>query len=292
MIMLLSCIQVLQAQGHLHGQNDTLLLAYDIGHTTLSTQHQILIQSKLDKWKPTTTTSLHIVGSADYLGSTTTNRSISDSRVAHVWDFVKNNFAVEHSNMTKASMGEVNSHLADLLGTRGNALDRSVLLIHQSVAVRISEDESTIVVDSPLTIITAMNEVVTGQTLIVTDLIFHARRHVLLRESIPILKRLLVALRQNETIRIEIQGHVCCRVDDSSHKDGFDMDTGLNNLSTSRAHNIYNYLIINHIDSSRLRFKGYGSTAPLVVPEITDEDKKKNRRVAIKILEKSHRPLD
>ena len=56
-------------------------------------------------------------------------------------------------------------------------------------------------------------------------------------------------------MKVEIQGHVCCT---GSKADGLDTDTGYPNLSENRARAVYNFLIENGIDKSRLRYKGSG----------------------------------
>jgi flagellar motor protein MotB len=52
-------------------------------------------------------------------------------------------------------------------------------------------------------------------------------------------------------------------------------------VSEKRAKAVYDYLTKNEIDSSRLNFKGFSNTIPLIYPEITDEDSQRNRRVDI-----------
>jgi outer membrane protein OmpA-like peptidoglycan-associated protein len=56
------------------------------------------------------------------------------------------------------------------------------------------------------------------------------------------------------------------------------------NLSVSRALAVYTYLAQKGIDRSRLTFKGFSNTLPVVFPEITDEDRTKNRRVDVEIV--------
>jgi outer membrane protein OmpA-like peptidoglycan-associated protein len=48
---------------------------------------------------------------------------------------------------------------------------------------------------------------------------------------------------------------------------------------------VYHYLIDNGIDSHRLSFKGYGKEKP-VAPNNTEENRAKNRRTEVLILEK------
>lgn len=116
-----------------------------------------------------------------------------------------------------------------------------------------------------------------GDCLRLENINFYPSSSSILEESKHILNELLVALRELPTLKIEIQGHVCC----VSKFDEFG-----NKISTERAKAVYDYLINNQIDSTRLKYKGYGSSRLLIVNESTDEDRKKNRRVEIKIIEK------
>ena len=120
-----------------------------------------------------------------------------------------------------------------------------------------------------------------GQTLALSNLSFIPGRHYLMPGSEQTLTELIKVLKDNPTISIEIQGHICCM---SPDLDGLDKDTQTMNLSVNRAEYVYNYLIKNGISPYRLTFKGYGASKPLVW-EITEEDRQKNRRVEILIVD-------
>lgn len=80
-----------------------------------------------------------------------------------------------------------------------------------------------------------------------------------------ILAYLIELMDKNPTWKVHIRGHVCCGPDQK--------------LSEKRAKNVYNYLLKKKIDPSRLSYKGYSDTKPIVFPEKTDEDAHTNRRV-------------
>jgi flagellar motor protein MotB len=85
---------------------------------------------------------------------------------------------------------------------------------------------------------------------------------------------LLLVLQRNPQMKIEIHGHLCC------------MPVDRTDLSTQRAKAIYNFLIQNEIDKSRLSYKGFGSTQPIYpLPEKSEEERAANRRVEILIVE-------
>ena len=80
-----------------------------------------------------------------------------------------------------------------------------------------------------------------------------------------VLEFLIESLEKNPSWTIHVRGHVCCG---PSKK-----------ISGKRACNVYKYLIKNGIEESRVTYKGYSDEKPIVFPEKTSEDEKKNRRV-------------
>ena len=122
-----------------------------------------------------------------------------------------------------------------------------------------------------------------GETLTIEGLNFIPGRHILVKAAIPVLENLLSTLKEHSDLKVEIQGHICCL--DEAEEDGLDYDTEEKKLSENRAKAIYNYLIRNGIDESRLTYKGYGHTQPKIKYEKTPEEEQINRRVEIKVLE-------
>lgn len=112
-------------------------------------------------------------------------------------------------------------------------------------------------------------------------ILFVGGEHIFLQISYPYLDELVAVMIQNPTLEIEIQGHVCC----TNEEDGFDFSTGKKNLSVARAKAVYDYLKLNNIDKSRMRFIGFGHQFP-ITQERTEAEKTRNRRVEIKILSK------
>ncbi len=129
------------------------------------------------------------------------------------------------------------------------------------------------------------NRVNSGDSVIILEnLNFEKNRHILLGKSIPLLGEVLTAMKNNDSLKIEIQGHICCI--DSNEFDGLDFDTDERSLSLNRARAVYDYLVSHGIQSTRLSYKGFGSKKRLVFPELTEFDAIKNRRVEFKILKK------
>lgn len=93
-----------------------------------------------------------------------------------------------------------------------------------------------------------------------------------LPESDGLLAELLEMMQKYPNLSAEVHGHVCCT---------YNYD-----ISVARALTVVKYLIKNDIDKERLTYEGHSNEQPKVWPEVTDEDRKMNRRVTI-VLKKS-----
>lgn len=94
-------------------------------------------------------------------------------------------------------------------------------------------------------------------------------------EMYPDLDKVADFLLDNPTFHLRISGHT-----DSEGREDFNLQ-----LSQERADAIKEYLIyFGGINENRVEAKGYGSSKPIIKEEITDEDKKLNRRVEFEIL--------
>jgi outer membrane protein OmpA-like peptidoglycan-associated protein len=116
-----------------------------------------------------------------------------------------------------------------------------------------------------------------GDIIKLKDLYFEGGRAVLLRKSEKQLDKLLTELKNNPNFKFQIQGHVCC-IDTDYFRDAVDEDTGISNLSESRAKAIFTYLIANGIPEERMTYKGFGRDYPL-----EGEKERNNKRVEISI---------
>ncbi|MBC8884372.1 OmpA family protein [Flavobacterium piscinae] len=114
-----------------------------------------------------------------------------------------------------------------------------------------------------------------GEFLKLKGLNFYNMSDVILPDSRPILEELLQIMKDNPTLKIEIQGHICCK------------EIEVEDISIKRAKTVYNYLLSNGISESRISYKGFASTRPIYpLPEKNEEERVANRRVEILILEK------
>jgi outer membrane protein OmpA-like peptidoglycan-associated protein len=108
---------------------------------------------------------------------------------------------------------------------------------------------------------------------ILNNIYFDSNKYELKPESKPELEKLIKLLKLNPTLIIEISGHT-----DDIGKDAENML-----LSKNRAKAVFDYLQLNGINPNRLKAVGYGETSP-TLPNISNENRAKNRRIEIKIL--------
>ena len=114
-----------------------------------------------------------------------------------------------------------------------------------------------------------------GELLNLKGLNFYNMSDVILPDSKPILDELLQIMSNNPTLKIEIQGHICCNPSE------------IEDISLKRAKTVYNFLLSNGISADRISYKGFASTRPIYpLPEKNEEERVANRRVEILILEK------
>ena len=113
-----------------------------------------------------------------------------------------------------------------------------------------------------------------GQVIVLKNIFFDFDKSILLPQSYVELKHLLDLLNQYPKMKISLSGHT----------DSYGSDAHNQPLSERRVLAVYNYLIINNIDQSRLTYSGFGSKFPMATNE-TDEGRAKNRRVEFKIIE-------
>ena len=122
-----------------------------------------------------------------------------------------------------------------------------------------------------------------GESLVIRGINFDFCYHRIIKKDKPQHEAVVYAMGQIPTLKLEIQGHICCW---PIGQEGFDKDTKEYNLSFNRAKAVYDYLIAAGIAANRLTYNGYGMKHPLIYPEKTKDDEYKNRRVEFKIVSK------
>jgi len=127
----------------------------------------------------------------------------------------------------------------------------------------------------PLVISVLLEPIEVGNKVILNNIFFDTNKFDLQPESLAELAKLIEFMLLNPTLKIEISGHT----------DNVGNDQINQTLSENRAKAVYDFLIGNKIDVSRLVYKGYGKTQP-IAPNDTEDGRKKNRRTEFKIIAK------
>jgi len=127
----------------------------------------------------------------------------------------------------------------------------------------------------PFNLIALLQPIEVGNKVILKNIFFDTNKFDIKAESKPELLKLLDFLSLNKTVRIEVSGHT-----DDVGSDQFNQS-----LSENRAKAVYQYLIANGVNATRLVYKGYGETQPLVAND-SEENRSRNRRTEFKIIAK------
>ncbi len=124
-------------------------------------------------------------------------------------------------------------------------------------------------------VILYLRKIESGHSISIEDIEFKPGTSEITESSIPKLKRLRDFLLLNSDLKIEIQGHVDAR-GDNSHAG--------QKISEARAKRVKIYLIENGINKDRLTTKGYGNTRPIFPEPKFSYEEQANRRVEILVL--------
>ena len=267
---------------------DTFKLYFDIGIATLNST----IENKIDVLtyndKIISGSKIMIVGYADFLGTEGRNRNLSIKRAENVKNYLVK-YGLNPDDITLCEgKGEVER--AGVKNKDGFPSDRRVDIVVNNrvrkatntakIKPPLKKDTS---VQHPITNIEEISHLKTGSVFLLRNVYFPPDRHTIMRQSYETLEKLFQVLEANPNLKISIEGHVCCI---KNAPDALDIETNEPTLSVNRAKEIYNYLIARGIDATRLKYSGFGRSKPIVQDEITDEDREKNRRVEIRIIDK------
>lgn len=257
-------------------QTDTISLYYNIGSSVAAEQELDKIQVAEDWGK------VSIFSYTDYLGGEAFNNRLS----------------LERSRATRSRLiekGFDSEQLGEVvgLGITGETLDskegiqenrRTDLVIWKKVEVK--EEEESVEEESSSAnqdLNTALMESKVGSSIVLKNFTFIAGQHFLTEDSEPSLDTLTRLLMDSPTLKIKIEGHICCN---TTEADGLDQTTMKYNLSEARAEYIHDLLIERGISKDRVSFEGFARLKPLFPNELTEMEKQANRRVEIKIIEK------
>lgn len=127
-----------------------------------------------------------------------------------------------------------------------------------------------------------LKKVAVGEKVDIKNLFFIGNKAILLKRSFPELPKLLKFMELNDSIRIEIAGHINRPNYPPVDKLSWDFK-----LSVRRAKMVYDYLLENDISSDRISYKGYGNFHMRYPKARNEKEQAENRRVEIRIVEGS-----
>lgn len=203
----------------------------------------------------------------DTIGTTRSNEILSLDRLNTILKIVKSRgISVKSTN----SFGEKYSSLID-----SNIIELSkfrkveITYFFNELPKQIQEEQVS--QDPKETVnLSKFRENFTSETPIVLDVKFYGGTSNLMPGSEDEIIALYKFLAGNKLVKALIRGHVCCQ-DDMP-------------LSVQRANEVYSILIQKGIDPKRLDYKGFSNYLPVAKPELSEEDRQKNRRVDVVFL--------
>ena len=205
-----------------------------------------------------------IYGFCDWIGTNVYNDSLSLKRVNTVFNFLQSrNIKVRH-NYEIRGFGE------DFEQSDVQAENRKVIIAYEIK----KQEAETVISEKSAAWQDKIKNGKTGDLIKLENINFYNMSARIVPQSKTTLHELLCVMQDNPTLKIEVQGHICCQ-----------LSGDINGISVARAKAIYNFLIANKIKRDRLSFKGYGVTKPIyAIPEKNNFEQDQNRRVEILIV--------
>lgn len=128
----------------------------------------------------------------------------------------------------------------------------------------------------------ALKKVAVGEKVDIKNLFFVGNKAILLKRSFPELPKLLKFMELNDSISIEIAGHI--NRPNYPKVDTLSWDF---KLSVRRAKMVYEYLLTNNISADRISYQGYGNFEMRYPKARSEKEQAQNRRVEIRVVERS-----
>jgi len=114
-----------------------------------------------------------------------------------------------------------------------------------------------------------------GREIILNEIYYNFDSAILTADSRASLDRIIMLMNSNPTLKLEFGSHTDIRGSYEYNQ----------NLSEERAKSVVAYLIKNGISNSRLTWRGYGKSKPIIENAVTEEEHRLNRRTTFKIVE-------
>jgi outer membrane protein OmpA-like peptidoglycan-associated protein len=240
---------------------EKLTIYFDFDEYVLNETAVKKINSWIAEGKEYQVTKLY--GFCDWKGTNKYNDTLALQRVNTVYQFLIESKVAVQKDIEIRGFGE------DFEQSKIQSENRKVVLIYQEKSQKPTNETTKEVLTEKIK--TAKK----GDVIKLENIYFFNNSARVVPKSEPTLYELVCVMNDNPKLKIEIQGHVCCKKPNEYEV-----------ISTARARAVYNYLIRNKIDRKRMTFKGYGVSRPVhLIPEKTPQEEDENRRVELMILE-------
>lgn len=254
---------------------DTISFYFDTGKYELVKEETV----RLNKWISENPKSkiLAIHGFTDEVGTSASNDTLSKNRVHFIFEKVKGKVAIREDFKTISFGENFKRDKVQAKNRRASIFylqEKDLAKENEVLGIKIEKKEPVVIPkDLPLHEQVKMAEV--GSKITLKNINFYQNTFQPTPESQASMYDLLFVMENNPTLKIQIQGHICC------------VDKDRRNLSLDRAKQIRRFLEWKGIVSNRVSVTGFGTTQPLYpIPEANEEQAAANRRVEIEILSK------
>jgi len=241
---------------------ETKAMSYSIyfnhDQNTITNNQNVLFQSFHDSITINNTiSSINISGYCNEIGGNDYNIKLSEERAHYIYQIIRKDTSL---NIIVDGLGEIPN-------VNNENIDEQLT---NNRKVMITYTFNNIADDLPVSLI----DIVEGEKMILKDIMFVRGSTEYMPGSIPTLQKLLTDLKQHKKYHIQIQGHI---FDIHNYEKNIPIDERILMLSENRAKTVYNYLVDNGIDSSRLSFIGLQGKYPLY------KEPEDDRRVEIEV---------
>lgn len=246
-------------------------------------------QAKFDNWisKNKTSKILSITGSTDEVGSNGFNDTLSLKRVNFVYSKVNGKLKIRE-DFKSISLGEKGA-------TSTNKAENRKAIIHYLQEKDLAQEDKIIGIKPKVIILEEIEPIEEesmnfpenatledkiklsrkGTLIRLNDINFYVNTFAIVPSSKRAIDELILVMNTFPKLKIEIQGHICCMPKDAR------------NLSLDRARQVKRILVSEEISERRIQVKGFGVSKPkFPIPEKSEFEAARNRRVEIMILEK------
>ncbi len=276
---------------------DTCTFSFTTSNATVGKVHQ---DKMLQFIANRSVESAMVVGYFSSVGDASRNRIAADNQIRTLRETLLNNNIPFNQIQTKivSSDSGVSENVVEVvfkfLGVKGNKVLKKTSVVQISeVNLNLERPPMPVVkkrekvtekpaekVDNDLLAAESFKK---NETITIPNLLFEGGTHYFLAGSERVLNQLLNVMQKNPKLRIELQGHICCRF---GGMDGYDPATGQENLSEMRARSVYLFLKDGGIAENRMTYRGFGSSRKLYEADFGNAmAAQQNRRVEVLVVD-------